>query len=521
MFKFDLKSGYQHVDVHPEHQRYLGFSWDTSGTSQYYVFAVLPFGLSTACYVFTKLMRPMVRYWRGKGLKAIVYLDDGIIAVKGETAALEASSRVKQDLESAGFVTNTEKSIWVPSQELEWLGFQIDLHKGEFKVPQVKLEKLKVLLHEIHDAYSVQARCLASLLGKIMSMSLALGPVTRLMTRSLYAVLNGKAAWCQGLVLTPEATEELQFWVGQIMNFNGQHIWPRPSAVRVVYSDASSIGYGGYVVEHGNLVANGHWSASDAKQSSTWRELKAVRLVLESFQSKLENERVRWFSDNQNVVRIVLHGSRVPALQVEALAIFAVCVTNHIHIEPEWIPRKQNELADYYSHLIDHNDWRLNPAVFEWLDYVWGPHTIDRFADHLNAHTQRFNSRFWVPGSEAVDTFTCDWSKENNWWCLPVYLIPRVIRHAQLTKARGTLIVPQWPSAPYWPLLFPNGSDPADFITAWLELPCSEKLFLPGQLGSSLFKGLPNTPVLAIRLNFSKISSHVLSSTETKKNKIK
>ena len=456
MFKFDLKSGYHHVDVHPEHQQYLGFSWDTSGISQYFVFAVLPFGLSTACYVFTKLMRPMVRYWRDKGLKAIVYLDDGIIAVKGETAALEASTQVKQDLESAGFVTNTEKSFWVPSKELEWLGFQIDLHKGEFKVPQVKLEKLKVLLRKIHDACSVQARCLA-----------------------------------------------------------GQHIWPRPSAVRVVYSDASSIGYGGYVVEHGNLVANGHWSASDAEQSSTWRELKAVRLVLESFQSKLENERVRWFSDNQNVVRIVLHGSRVPALQVEALAIFAVCVANHIRIEPEWIPRKQNELADYYSRLIDYNDWRLNPAVFKWLDYVWGPHTVDRFADHLNAHTQRFNSRFWVPGSEAVDTFTCNWSEENNWWYPPVYLIPRVIRHAQLTKARGTLIVPQWPSAPYWPLLFPNGSDPADFIIAWLELPCSEKLFLPGHLGSSLFKGLPNTPVLAMRLNFNKIASHVRSSTET------
>ena len=143
MFKFDLKSDYHHVDVHPEHQQYLGFSWDTSGISQYYVFAVLPFGLSTACYVFTKLMRPMVRYWRGKGLKAIVYLDDGIIAVKGEAAALEASSQVKQDLESAGFVTDMEKSIWVPSKKLEWLGFQIDLHKGEFKVPQVKLEKLK------------------------------------------------------------------------------------------------------------------------------------------------------------------------------------------------------------------------------------------------------------------------------------------------------------------------------------------------------------------------------------------
>jgi len=28
-------------------------------------------------------MRPLVRFWRGRGLKAIVYLDDGEVAVKG------------------------------------------------------------------------------------------------------------------------------------------------------------------------------------------------------------------------------------------------------------------------------------------------------------------------------------------------------------------------------------------------------------------------------------------------------
>ena len=48
----------------------------------YYVFKVLPFGLSTVCYLFTKLMRPLVRHWRSRGLKSIIYLDDGIIAVK-------------------------------------------------------------------------------------------------------------------------------------------------------------------------------------------------------------------------------------------------------------------------------------------------------------------------------------------------------------------------------------------------------------------------------------------------------
>ena len=101
------------------------------------------------------------------------------------------------------------------------------------------------------------------------------------------------------------------------------------------------------------------------------------------------------------------------------------------------------------SRLVDHDDWRLNLVVFKWLDELWGPHTVDRFADHVNAHIPRFNSRFWVPGSEAVDTFTCDWSMENNWWCPPVYLIPRVLRYAKNTKAKGTLITPQWPSAPF------------------------------------------------------------------------
>ena len=86
MFKFDLKSGYYHISIWPEHYKYLGFHWDFGDMAEYYVFTVLPYGLSTTCYLF-KLMHPLVRYWRGRGLKAIVYLDDGseggIIEVRG------------------------------------------------------------------------------------------------------------------------------------------------------------------------------------------------------------------------------------------------------------------------------------------------------------------------------------------------------------------------------------------------------------------------------------------------------
>jgi len=83
-----------------------------------------------------------------------------------------------------------------------------------------------------------------------------------------------------------------------------------------------------------------------------------------------------------------------------------------------------------------------------------------------------------------------------------VCLVPRVIRHAQNTKAFGTLIVPQWLLVPFWPLLFPNGSDPADFVVGWVDLPIGTELILPGLMGANLFVGSPNTPVLAVNIDF-------------------
>ena len=258
------------------------------------------------------------------------------------------------------------------------------------------------------------------------------------MTRSLYAVLESRVAWCGLLSLSDEARKELEFWSTNILEYKAQPIWHSPSAVRVVYSDASSTGYGGYIVEHGHYTAYGQWTAVEASQSSTWRELTAVWRVLQSLASKLSNNRVRWFTDNQNVARILQVGSRQLQLQEVAMMIFSLTVLYQIRLEPEWIPREKNERADYLSRIVDLDDWLLNPVIFAQLDVQWGPHTIDRFADYNNSQLCRFNSRCWNPGSEAVDAFTADWSGENNWWCPPIGLIPRVIRHAQACSAVPT-----------------------------------------------------------------------------------
>ena len=115
-----------------------------------------------------------------------------------------------------------------------------------------------------------------------------------------------------------------------------------------------------------------------------------------------------------------------------------------------WV--KYSQPSSQYSRLQlngwkhHHDDWNLDHSRFRSIEQQWRPHTIDRFASHYNTHLPRFNSRFWNPGIEAVDAFTCDWSNDNNWLWLQYYLVPRVIRHGSNCRARGILVVPEWPS---------------------------------------------------------------------------
>ena len=146
-----------------------------------------------------------------------------------------------------------------------------------------------------------------------------------------------------------------------------------------------------------------NWSIAETAQSSTCRELKAVCLALEAFASRLSGSKVVWYSDNQNVASILLNGSRKTDLQLLALQAFHICLQFRISLDPKWIPRDLNSGAEL--RLIEFDDCELNDVIFQGLDELWGPNTVDRFACNYYAKLPRFNSRFFRPGSEAVDAF--------------------------------------------------------------------------------------------------------------------
>ena len=88
-FTFDLKSGYHHIEIFPDHRQYLGFSWRFDFGVKYFVFSVLPFGLSSAPYIFTKLVRALA----GSGEVLVVVSLCFLMTV---LAALLISSLVKK-----------------------------------------------------------------------------------------------------------------------------------------------------------------------------------------------------------------------------------------------------------------------------------------------------------------------------------------------------------------------------------------------------------------------------------------
>ena len=80
---------------------------------------------------------------------------------------------------------------------------------------------------------------------------------------------------------------------------------------------------------------------------------------------------------------------------------------------------------DLISRLIAVEDWQLTESFFAGLDGVWAPYSVDCMATFYNAKVGKFFSRFWNPGSAAVDFFVQSLESENCLVVPPVVLIAR------------------------------------------------------------------------------------------------
>lgn len=119
------------MDIFPDHRKYLAFSWDFArGHTRYFQFTVLPFGLSSALYIFTKLLKRLETHWRAQGIPIGRFFDDGVDAGSLLEAAKFNSFLVRSDLSRCQFEINHGKSNWKPMNKFSRIGYNMDTHRG-------------------------------------------------------------------------------------------------------------------------------------------------------------------------------------------------------------------------------------------------------------------------------------------------------------------------------------------------------------------------------------------------------
>ena len=123
MSTLDLKDAYYSIPIVEEHQQYLKFYWN----SILYTFTCLPMGLSSSPRIFTKVMKPIFSSLRSQfGHVCLNYMDDSLYIGRSALECAETTLHAIELFSKLGFKINRDKSVVVPSQSIEFLGFVLN-----------------------------------------------------------------------------------------------------------------------------------------------------------------------------------------------------------------------------------------------------------------------------------------------------------------------------------------------------------------------------------------------------------
>lgn len=504
----DYHSGYHHCDLHPDFWQYFGVEWE----GNFYVFTSLPFGLASACWAFTKITRELLHKWRKTGHRCSGYIDDNMHCGTYYDLKTFVYDILVPDTEKAGFLFN-EKSDFEPKTRQMFLGMFVDTVRRRFEVPPAKREILIALLQQsLRDHNYCSVHTLEILAGNLASMHWAFGPLSRLMTMSLYADISSAPSRFAHIRLSDTSIADMNFWLCGFNRYNGFNpIWQPVGFHMTLHTDAAGIslknfgGWAGWTYRNGKvIVAKGIWSGDIILDHSTTQELFAIYNTVLSFNrcNELAGKRILVKTDNQAVYFIINRaGSRDSHVHELCKLLYWYCIDNNIHLVAAWIPRDLNTFADFYSKQTDSGDWKLNPSVFDTLTRQWGPWTIDLFASYDNHQTDSYYSYFFTPNCDGVDAFNYSWGRKC--WCFPPFsLIARTLAHAKSCGARMCFVCPYTPTAPWWPTLTPDGVNFSRFVVDVVYLPKRPNLLLAGRVAHNFTHRVPRWDFLALLLDF-------------------
>ena len=462
----DFASGYHCIGMHPQHQKYVAFALHVTELPHQacewlrkaypgsylperkcfvFVYASLPFGLSSSCRAFNNLISALAGFWRrcsveGEPVRCTSYIDDIVAEHKTFRGSVLMAMLMVYEAAALGLFFKIPKCSFFPKHSIKTLGTIVNLVDFTFSVSAARAVKIRRAISDMRCAVSanwqaVPAKLIASFIGLIWSIapccnraaSVMLRSVTAVLTSGMRESLRGSALslklilnrfWVGTVTWSNDAQRQLEFWSqvrfenlsapisADVLGRAAELKFSYPAdfnlrSVSFLFQDASDTATGGGVLvpSAGALIpADGSLFLAEfdhelARSSSTMRELIGIKWCLQAALS-MTSPKVIFLCDNWSACQAICRGSSLPHIQNLAESIFLWCMAHGKICWPVWVPRNHSLIqeADRRSRLsIPHDDRspaRLvrmaNTLSLSWM--AWrAPLSFDQAASHRSA----------------------------------------------------------------------------------------------------------------------------------------
>ncbi len=340
----DLKDAYFHVEILPQHRKFLRFAFG----GEAYQYRVLPFGLALSPRTYTKCMDAALAPLRLRGIRILNYIDDWLILAQSEELALRHRDVVLAHLESLGLRLNAKKSVLSPVQRTTYLGVVWDSVTMQAQLSPARVESILNALKNIKLGQRITAHYLQRVLGLMAAASTVI-PLGLLHMRSFQL-------WLRARGFHPRANPQRQIRVTR-QGLRTLSMWFRPRFLtlgptlgpccrrKMLTTDASLTGWGAVL---DGRPAQGIWRGHLLDWHINCLEMMALFQALTYFLQQLRGYHFLLRVDNTAVVSYINHqgGLRSHRLNRLAQQVLLWAEDKFLFLRAIYIPGHMNVGAD-------------------------------------------------------------------------------------------------------------------------------------------------------------------------------
>lgn len=479
-FSLDFEKGFYQFGLSEKMSRLLYFRH--KGTI--YRWKVLPMGLKSAPRDFSWVVKRVLLLFRKVGIRCAFFIDDLIFLAKSRAELLQIRQFVLATLYKLGMRVSLKKSLLVGGELIKHLGMDLDFTTCSVFFPEQKIMKLKELASAIleHHTAGISARLVAKFVGKLISAKLAC-PIAIVASKGLSRAIaalpkwqTNKGDWTEDfdakVYLSPLAVAELRLWCACLFHTRScsreRRVVPLFLPTHSASGNSGSFGETCDRVDTLGLsvdqVCLHKWPVHIQTANSSTIFQKLLQVIVDR-KDEWKGALLHCVTDDAGVAFTLPKGSMKNfELHTHTLAVWTLCAKYNILLSVQFLARDgivqtTQSCQSGLSMNKDPYNCTMRPAIFKRLWEWKGPFDVDVFAapGAVMANPVTGAKLDCVSPFPMKSRLHCDAlsfvTDKLIYAFPPPGLIPKYLRLIKTCRLSCVVIVPEWKTSLWWPLV--------------------------------------------------------------------